>query len=305
MKHHFELFFLILVKEPVALPCPPLFPLFLANPALLFGFQLLNSALLIAWKLVNERLPSGWSFWSKLATLIGSVLSLWFCGAAFIVLVLEGSLDIRPLYLGISCLILHFLLGVLVLLLSPSNAPKGANKPSPWVYLIRGGAATTTIFVGSIVARSQPSLGGFVSCFPVIYLTTMIGVWVSQGDKVAAGAAGPMVLGGLAVSIFAFCYGVLFAHFGWLSSAIMGYLIAVICWSIPLAFFLRWYSARLALTTPAPPPQSMEADPIQKLYELDASVFGKQSTDLEEGRSGSQSSLSDNTDSTDVVKLDL
>lgn len=230
---------------------------------------------------------------------------MWFCGAAFIVFVLEGSLDIRPLYLGISCLVIHLIFGVLTLFLSPSTSPKGNNKPSPWVYLIRGSAATTTIFLGSIVARTQPSLGGFVSCFPVIYLTTMIGVWVSQGDKVAAGAAGPMVLGGLSVSIFAFAYGVLFSHFGWLSSAIMAYLIAVLGWSIPLAFFLRWFNARIANTPPTPPLPAPGPDPIQKLYELDVSVFGKQSTDLEEGIDISRPSYGDTTDDPDVVKLDL
>lgn len=192
-----------------------------------------------------------------------------------------------------------------MLFLSPTNAPKGSNKPSPWVLVIRGCAAMTTIFVGSIVARTHPSLGGFVSCFPVIYLTTMIGVWVSQGDKVAAGAAGPMVLGGLSVSIYAFSYGLLFSRFGWLSSAIMAYLIAVVGWSIPLAFFLRWFNARLANTPPTPQLPPPGPDPIQKLYELDASVFGKPSTDLEEGISSARQSRSDMTDDPDIVKLEL
>lgn len=261
----------------------------------------------MVWKLVNERLPSQWSFAAKLAALISSVLSLWFAGAAFIVLVLERGLQIRPIVLGTSFIVIHLIFGILVLLLSHANAPKGANKPSVLTLIIRGLAATSSIFIGSIVARTHPSLGGFVSCFPVIYLTTMIGVWVTQGEKVAAGAAGPMVLGGLSVSLYAYGYGLLYAHFGWLSAALMSYLFAVLCWSVPLAFFLRWYTARLARSDPKPTPTASTVDPIQQLYELDEKVFGK---DVEEGNLSSSATLPTSTESehesdSNVVKLDI
>jgi len=194
--------------------------------------------------MVNERLPQHWSFGAKLATLITSVLSFWFVGALAIVGGLERGLQVRPLILGVTFLILHALFGVAVLLLSPASAPKGSNKVSPLILAIRGSCAMMTIFIGSIIARSEPSAGGFISCFPAIYMTTMISVWVSQGDKVASGATGPMVLGGLSVSIFAVAYGVLIPTFGWQSTAIMAYLIAVIGWSLPLAFFLRWRNSK-------------------------------------------------------------
>jgi hypothetical protein len=143
-------------------------------------------------------------------------------------------------------MVLHVAFGLAVLFLSPAAAPKGANRVKPVILVLRGLCAMTTIFIGSIIARSHPSAGGMVSCFPAIYLTTLISVWVAQGDKVTAGATGPMILGGLSVSIFAVAYPVLFPYFGWFSSALMSYIIAVIGWSVPSAFFLRWWTSRSA-----------------------------------------------------------
>jgi hypothetical protein len=243
----------------------------------------LNSGVLLVWRLINERLPSGWSKAAKLGTLILSVLIFWFVGAAFIVLGLERGLQIRPIVLGFSFLVIHVIFGVTVLLSTYTSSPKGANKVSAVILALRGFCAMTTIFIGSIIARTHPSAGGFVSCFPAIYLTTMISVWISQGDKVASGATGPMVLGGLSVSLFAAAYGLLLPTFGWISSTIMSYLIAVLGWSIPLAFFLRWWSSRLA-----PPPallndsSELSVYPQKDPFELEVSPSNSSNEDTSE-----------------------
>jgi len=47
-----------------------------------------------------------------------------------------------------------------------------------------------------------PLLAGMASVFPAIFLTTMAGLWVSQGQAVQAGAVGPMILGSASVSAY-------------------------------------------------------------------------------------------------------
>lgn len=143
-------------------------------------------------------------------------------------------------------MVIHVIFGFSVLFLSPAASPKGKNKVTPFALALRGLCAASVILIGSLIARADPSLGGFVSCFPAIYLTTLISVQIAQGDKVATGATGPMILGGFSVSIFSLSYALLYPQFGWASAAIMGYLIAVLSWSMPLGFFLRWWNNRNA-----------------------------------------------------------
>ena len=46
-------------------------------------------------------------------------------------------------------------------------------------------------------------LAGIASVFPAIFLTTMVSVWISQGEAVQAGAIGPLMLGSASVSLYA------------------------------------------------------------------------------------------------------
>ncbi|MCP4793368.1 MAG: hypothetical protein GY882_08585 [Actinomycetia bacterium] len=39
--------------------------------------------------------------------------------------------------------------------------------------------------------------------FPAIFMTTMVGLWLSQGPDVPLGAAGPMLLGSTSVAVYA------------------------------------------------------------------------------------------------------
>jgi predicted membrane-bound spermidine synthase len=71
-------------------------------------------------------------------------------------------------------------------------------------------------------------------------------MWISQGEAVGAGAAGPMMVGALSVNAFAITFALLYAHYGIIVSALISYGAAIVCCSIPVALFLRWLSSRQA-----------------------------------------------------------
>ena len=57
-------------------------------------------------------------------------------------------------------------------------------------------------------------MAGLASTFPAIFLTTMVSLWISQGQAVTQGAAGPMMLGGLAVVGYSMMYTLIEPIFG-------------------------------------------------------------------------------------------
>lgn len=75
--------------------------------------------------------------------------------------------------------------------------PAGKNKVGLSVHFIRGVSAAIAIFISGVL--SQTSLGvlaGAMITFPIIFLTTLVSVSLTQGPEVATGAIGPMTLGG-------------------------------------------------------------------------------------------------------------
>jgi hypothetical protein len=73
-----------------------------------------------------------------------------------------------------------------------------------------------------------------MAVFPAIFMTTMISLWISQGQAVQAGAVGPMMLGGTSVSVFAL----------------------LAAWSVPalgitVGILVSWFGAVIGVTVPA------------------------------------------------------
>ena len=83
-------------------------------------------------------------------------------------------------------------------------APKGSRPVGVWVLACRGLLAGVAIAAAVVIAQQGgPLLAGIVAVFPAIFLTTMVSLWLSQGEAVQAGAVGPMMLGATSVSVFA------------------------------------------------------------------------------------------------------
>ena len=128
----------------------------------------------------------------------------------------------------------------------PQPTPKGTNAVSKTVLFARGSMAAAAIGLAVWMAGlGLPLLAGLASVFPAIFLTSMVALWLAQGPTVPQGAAGPMMLGGASVAVYAnIAIWSLPAH-----GAVVGSLIAwvgsVVGWSLPAFMVLRRHHATL------------------------------------------------------------
>lgn len=189
---------------------------------------------------MSDKLPQELKKWIKLFLLIGTVLSYWFIMSTFILVVLERVANIKLWIIALSSSIIHLIFGSVVIYLRPSKTHEASKKISWYIILVRGIFASLTIFTGSIISRTYPEVGGFVSCFPAIYLTTMISMWISHGENIASGATGPMILGSISVSLFSISWALLYPLIGWITTTIVSYGISIVFISIPITILLRY-----------------------------------------------------------------
>ena len=120
-------------------------------------------------------------------------------------------------------------------------APKGSRSVRPSILVLRGSAAATAIGIAVwFSSLSYPFVSGLVSTFPAIFLTSMIALWLAQGQDVPQGAAGPMMLGGASVGVYAVVAIVLFPMLGPVLGSIITWLIPILAWTIPAYFYLQW-----------------------------------------------------------------
>ena len=138
--------------------------------------------------------------------------------------------------------VLQILLGIWACIHNPP-APKGNRRVGWQTLVLRGILAGGAI--GCAVALSHlGALAGIASVFPAIFLTTMVSVWVSQGEAVQGGAVGPMMLGSSSVSVFALLVIPFFGLFSPLLAVIIAWLLAVLITSLPSVLLLRMMKAR-------------------------------------------------------------
>lgn len=144
-------------------------------------------------------------------------------------------------------------LGLLILLgiwttWTSRPAPKGSRSVRPTVLVLRGSAAATAIGIAVwFSSLSYPFVSGLVSTFPAIFLTSMIALWLAQGQDVPQGAAGPMMLGGASVGVYAVVAIILFPMFGPVLGSIATWLISIIAWTIPAYIYLQWRQSLTSL----------------------------------------------------------
>ena len=118
-------------------------------------------------------------------------------------------------------------------------APKGSRLVGPATLAARGVLAAAAIGVSVWMAGlGIVLLAGIASVFPAIFLTTMVSVWLSQGEAVQAGAVGPLMLGSASVSLYAIAAAFSIPTLGvWLGCA-TAWLLAVGGISIPAWYWL-------------------------------------------------------------------
>jgi len=201
--------------------------------------MLLNALFLGAWLV----LPRWFSNASRplLLTSIGA-LAFWCVMGMGVWFILQNTV------VGMLLTEQEFAAGGLVLLFliavwfnrRPQPAPKGTNAVSKTVLIARGSMAALAIGVAVWMAGlGFPLLAGLASVFPAIFLTSMVALWLAQGPTVPQGAAGPMILGGASVAVYANIAMWSLPTYGVVVGSVMAWVGSVLGWSIPAFLVLR------------------------------------------------------------------
>ena len=216
--------------------------------------MLINGCFLLVYVLVPPRLSSDGG--GALVLTSTTALLVWSAFGALVLLALDPLLlRVAPMTLGLVGTLALAVMGVLVAR-GPRPAPAGHRSPGSIEIMARGLAAGTAIGLAVYLSGlGLPLLAGLSSVFPAIFLTTMVGLWVSQGPDVPLGAAGPMLLGSTSVAVYA-CLAMwsLPALGVWWGSAVAwGLSIAV--WTLPCSWWVMRSDSAPAPTAPAQAPQ--------------------------------------------------
>ncbi len=200
-----------------------------------FG-MVLNSLFVGAWVLYPRLRQNV----SVLEMTVAS-LSLWAILAVILTLILDLVIgDNSQFMIGIIGMFILVCLGMWMTW-RPADAPRGSRSVSRGVILSRGIAAATAIGVAVYLSGlGMPLIAGLASVFPAIFLTTMVGLWISQGPEVPTGAAGPMMLGGSSVGAYALIAIWALPEHGMVFGSIISWLSAVLVTSIPAYYWLQY-----------------------------------------------------------------
>ena len=202
--------------------------------------MLLNAIFLWLWRVVPPRIPL-WDFGKRLTIITTINLSMWFTGAAISVMLFPEQISMS---VGLIALIIGVLLGLWISL-DYKPAPRGKNRVGPLALACRGIAAATAI--GLAVWLSQlgsPLLAGMASVFPAIFLTSMVALWIAQGEDVPSGAVGPMMLGAMSVSFYALVATFTLPEYGVLIGSAITWVASIGFVSVPAALWLRFNDNR-------------------------------------------------------------
>jgi hypothetical protein len=203
--------------------------------------MLVSSLFLFQWRFWPPRLPSAWSFRRRLVTMLALSLSVWVAMAAAAVLVETQLLRTTQaiVVFGVSCYVVLGVAGVAACF-RPLEAPGGSKAVSWRMLAARGAMAGVAIAITVALSAVGGVVSGIASAFPAIFTTVMVGLWLAQGEGVPAGAAGPMMLGGLSPPSYAMIFALIQPTVGTPGSVIISWILAVGCVSVPAALFLRW-----------------------------------------------------------------
>jgi len=202
---------------------------------------LLNAGYLVLWRVIPARVGRR-TRRHLLAWTVGLSLGLWLIAATAVILLHDAIRPSVPASLAIGCA--AFACGIALGVAAnrtPHPAPRGHRRVGLPVLALRGVAAAAVIGVALVLARSGlPVASGLASVFPVIFTTIMVATWLAQGAHVPTGAVGPMALGTLSVSGYAFLAAWLFPILPIAIAAAVCWIGAVVAVSVPAYAFLAW-----------------------------------------------------------------
>ncbi|MFL2962833.1 MAG: hypothetical protein ACJZ46_01145 [Candidatus Thalassarchaeaceae archaeon] len=204
--------------------------------------MLINGLFLVNWRILPTYFNNTEKIYTTLIIITLISLSLWSLCGLIILKIIQISYDssLSSFQIGLIGQIFLTILGV-IMSWRIGSTPRGKNKVNKYVLLSRGIMAAIAIGVAVwISGLGYPLLAGLASVFPAIFLTSMVALWISQGPSVPMGAAGPMILGGASVGVYAIIAMWSLPNFGIFLGSMIAWLLAVILWSIPCFKFVKW-----------------------------------------------------------------
>jgi hypothetical protein len=248
--------------------------------------MLINACFLTVWRMLPPKLPQAWSLHRRLAAMVAASLGVWLTGALIMVLANRGKED-RNVHnvvaAGWACSAI-LLVGGLVACYRLPESPTSSKRVPLKTLLLRGLGSCVAVGTAVLVSAVDDVAAGFTSTFPAIFLTTMVGLWLSQGAGMPTAATSPMILGSTAVSFYAIVFALLVTHrtpaeplgpqpepgiesdahaMHPVVAAVVTWLLALVCVSLPVALYLRWRRASSGppAATPSLPLGQAEAPP--------------------------------------------
>ena len=215
--------------------------------------MLINGCFLLVYVLVPPRLSNDGG--GALVLTTTTALVVWSAFGALILLALDPLLlRVSPMTLALIGTLALAALGLLVAQ-GPRPAPAGHRSPEAVEVMARGLAAAAAIGLAVYLSGlGLPLLAGLSSVFPAIFLTTMVGLWLSQGPDVPLGAAGPMLLGSTSVSVYACLAMWALPTLGvWWGSAV-AWGVSIVVWTLPCSWWVMRSDSEPAPTAPVPAP---------------------------------------------------
>jgi hypothetical protein len=163
--------------------------------------MLVNAIFLYSWRVLPRRLRVAHLGLRLAAVVVVSLLGWGLCAAVLMTAMRQAPM---PLLWIASLLCVGQLMFAVWACLDNPPAPRGSRRVGPASLAARGVLAAAAIGISVWMAGlGIVLLAGIASVFPAIFLTTMVSVWMAQGEAVQAGAVGPLMLGSASVSLYA------------------------------------------------------------------------------------------------------
>eukprot|EP00755_Sulcionema_specki_P039083 Sspe_Gene.112157::Locus_94889_Transcript_3_3_Confidence_0.700_Length_1320::g.112157::m.112157 len=229
--------------------------------------MLLDVFFLWLWRVIPSALPP-WSLASRLAVTVATTLLVWGVLVVGLVLALDALPPKHLVWVAWGVTAGIFAAGVAATY-RPRPAPKGGRPVTLFQLVTRGVVAGGAIAVAVLVSEHNSLAGGIASVFPAIFLTTMVSLWVSQGESVPGGAVGPMMVGATSVPAFACFTAIAFPQWGMVIGVPACYTASVLVATLPGYTWVRWRQSK------APPPADPLPDPPEELEEVEAPMMAE------------------------------
>ncbi|KAL6047532.1 NrdR-regulated deoxyribonucleotide transporter, PnuC-like [Balamuthia mandrillaris] len=284
--------------------------------------MILSIGCLFLWRVIPPHLPLV-SLYKRLSMMIAISLLVWLVSAilAFFGLhLLAEHTGVTVITIGPLCVFAMFIAGVLACLKSVPS-PKGTRKVGMGVYFARALLAGGAIGICILLAHWEEVVAGITAAFPAIFLTSMVGLWISQGEAVPSGAVGPMMLGSTSVGSYPIILPLILSQLSSTStggghhtvtvmiSVVITWFISACFVSLPIFFGLRYKERLLGIcfttTNASASEQAVEkGDGVETFHKDKKRDKEREELELEEGLLPVDSDFEDKEEGEQVEKAE-